>query len=100
MLPGIVSNCWRVQLDAGVPLDDLLAELLTDIDTENDAVRSLLDELAQAPDLPFGEDNGPPPEVTIPEMFQVVVECVDEDQQQAVYKRLADEGLKCRLLMW
>jgi len=26
MLPGIVSNCWRVQLDAGVPLDDLLAE--------------------------------------------------------------------------
>ena len=79
--------------------DDLLGELLREIDTENDAVRSLLDELAQSPDLPLGEDNGPPPEVAIPETYQVVVECADEDQQQAVYKRLADEGLKCRLLM-
>ena len=26
MLTGIVSNCWKTQLDAGLPLDDLLAE--------------------------------------------------------------------------
>ena len=35
---------------------------------------------------------------TIPEAFQVVVECRDEDQQRDVFERLTAEGLKCRLL--
>ena len=38
------------------------------------------------------------PEVEIPESFQVVVECDDEDEQQAVYTRMREEGYKCRVL--
>lgn len=38
------------------------------------------------------------PEVEIPASYQVVVECADEDQQQAMYERMRGEGFKCRLL--
>jgi len=80
--------------------DDVLAELLADVETENEAVRNLLDRVLREPELPplTQPDDTPPPEVDIPEAFQVVVECEDESQQQAVYERLAGEGLVCRLL--
>jgi len=31
-------------------------------------------------------------------MFEVVIECEDESEQQEVYERLSQEGLKCRVL--
>ena len=78
---------------------DAFAELIAHVETENEAVRSLLDTMLQEPELPGGQaGDGPPPEVAIPEAFQVVVECGDESEQQAVYQRLSDEGLKCRVL--
>jgi len=48
--------------------------------------------------LPPNEDPSLPNEVSIPEAFQVVIECEDESQQRDVYERLTGEGLKCRLL--
>ncbi len=79
---------------------DVLAELLAEVETENEAVRCLLDQMLAEPetslDIP-SEDNAPR-EVTVPEAFQVVVECRDEGQQQAVYERLTNDGLKCHLL--
>jgi len=79
----------------------LLTELLADVETENDALRGMLDGIvADADSLPKTlPDDGPPPEVEVPEMYQIVVECRDETEQQTVYQRLIDEGLKCRLLM-
>ena len=81
--------------------NDPLAELIDQVETENEAVRSLLDQMLGGPELPLdppAEDPGPPPEVDVPEAFQVVVECGDEDQQRAVYQRMTAEGFKCRLL--
>jgi len=80
--------------------DDVLADLLAHVETENQAVRELLDRMSGREELPEicdGED-GPPPGIEVPEAFQVVVECRDEQQQRAVFERLSGEGLKCRLL--
>jgi hypothetical protein len=68
---------------------DMLAELLDQVETESEAELPLDDQ---------AEDPGPPREVAVPEAFQVVVECRDEQQQRCVYERLTGEGLKCRLL--
>ena len=48
----------------------------------------------------LGYDGGsmPPPEMTIPESYQVVVECRDEADQQSVYERMRQEGYRCRVL--
>lgn len=81
---------------------DVLAELLADVETESDAVRELIDRMLAEGELPLEEladDNqSDPPKVEIPEAYQVVVECRDETQQQAVFERLSAEGLKCKLL--
>jgi len=78
---------------------DALAELLAGVETESEAVQKVLDELLVSPD-PELEDSSetPPPEVSIPEVFQVVVECRDEADQKGVFERLTAEGLKCKLL--
>ncbi|HLA86360.1 MAG TPA: ParB N-terminal domain-containing protein [Thermoguttaceae bacterium] len=76
---------------------DALADLVAQVETENEAVRWLLDDLAGRrgeADLP----DASPPEVAIPEAFQVVVECEDEDQQRTLFERLDAEGYRCRLL--
>jgi ParB-like chromosome segregation protein Spo0J len=85
--------------------NDALAELLEQVQTENEAVQGLLDQMLTDPELPQGdqtEDPGsegaPPREVDVPEAFQVVVECRDEQQQRVIYERMTGEGLKCRLL--
>ena len=78
---------------------DALAELLAEVETENEAVRKLLDDMLAGPGLPPEDDqDGPPPEVDVGEAYQVVIECRDEDHQREVYQRLKSEGLKCRLL--
>jgi len=79
---------------------DVLAELLQHVETENEAVRAVLDGMLSEPQLAL--DNEPehdlPPEVPIPEAFQVVVECRDEAEQRALFERLTAEGLTCKLL--
>jgi hypothetical protein len=90
--------------------DEVLAELLAHVETENDAVQAFLDQMLGEPDA--GDcpnfrpsENGTVPlnanetSVAIPESFQVVVECRDEAEQQTVYERLTTEGLSCKLLM-
>jgi hypothetical protein len=39
-----------------------------------------------------------PPEPTVPEIYQVVVECRHEREQQAVFERMRAEGYRCRVL--
>jgi len=79
---------------------DVLAELIQEIETESEAVRELLDAMLTERELPEASDahDRPPPEKTIPEAFQVVVECRGEAEQQEVYERLTAEGLSCKLL--
>ncbi len=80
---------------------DVLKDLLARVETENDAVQSLLDEMCSEPEpLPGDEnDDNNHDEVAIPESYQVLVECRDESEQQALFERLAAEGFKCRLMM-
>ncbi len=73
---------------------DVLTDLIAQVETENNAVQSLLDQMLRQPEFPL-EDR---PEVNIPEAFQVVVECRDEAEQQTLYERLSAEGLSCRVL--
>jgi ParB-like chromosome segregation protein Spo0J len=82
------------------PDHDLLADLVEHVETENEAVRAVLDQMLSSAAKPWetGSEEGPPPEVPIPESYQVVIECNDEAEQQALYERFTAEGLTCRLL--
>ncbi len=79
--------------------EEALAELLAGVETGNEAVQKILDELLAAPGPELEDRNEMrPPEVPIPEAFQVVVDCRDEEQQREVFERLTSQGLACRLL--
>jgi hypothetical protein len=79
--------------------DDVLAELLGQVETENDAVQSLLDGMLGESETPTeSPENEAGNGLTIPEAFQVVIECNDEAQQRVVFERMTGEGYTCRLL--
>jgi hypothetical protein len=77
----------------------ILADLLGDVTTTSGAVQGLLDQLL-ASNTPLSDPSpdAPPPEVPIPDAFQVVVECPDEAAQRDLFERLSAEGYQCRLL--
>ena len=80
--------------------DEVLAELLEHVETESDAVQSLLDGMLGDSDVAAAESEPQQePEVAIPETFQVVIECRDEAEQQTVYERMTADGYACKLLM-
>lgn len=77
-----------------------LGDLVGQVETECAAVRDLLGKLAEQPaDALADPPDGLPREVDLPTSYRVVVECRDEDEQQALYERLTSEGYTCRLLV-
>ena len=76
----------------------LLAALLAEVETDSQAVRALLDQLAE--DHLLGDDAEPKPleDLIVPASFQVVVECRHEAEQREVFERLRGEGFSCRVL--
>ena len=79
--------------------DDVLADLLGEVETENDAVQALMDGLLGEPDAPAElEAADTERDVAIPEAFQVVIECRDEAEQRAVFEKMTGDGYTCRLL--
>lgn len=79
--------------------DDVLADLLGEVETENDAVQALMDGLLGEPDAPAeSEAADTERDVAIPEAFQVVIECRDEAEQRAVFEKMTGDGYTCRLL--
>lgn len=80
--------------------DERLAELLASTEFASPHLTEMLAEVARdAAGLEAELANaGDCPEVSIPESWQVVVECTDEADQQAVFERLRAEGYKCRVL--
>jgi ParB-like chromosome segregation protein Spo0J len=74
-----------------------LGELLAMTEFANPQLDGLLGELAAAADAAF-EETTHRAEVTIPESFQVVVQCESEADQQSVYERMRAEGRRCRVL--
>ena len=75
---------------------DLLSELIANLETENAAVRQMLDEMmSKPPELPNGEDLKNLP---IPNLFQILIECENEDQQRELFEQFHADGLKCKIL--
>jgi ParB-like chromosome segregation protein Spo0J len=79
---------------------DRLRTLLGDVQTDNEAVRALFDVLAKEADAAdqLVKQAAERPEVAIPESYQVVVDCQDEQDQQTVFERMRSEGYRCRVL--
>lgn len=77
---------------------DLLSELVSQIETENDAVRNLLNEISghAIDDLPDGVAELK--DLQVPELFQVLVQCETEDEQREVFEQLTAEGRNCKIL--
>ena len=74
-------------------LDDLLAQ----IETENIAVQELLRSLTDITDS-FLESRKEEKEVEIPEVYQILVTCRDEEEQREVFGQLTAEGRSCRIV--
>ena len=62
--------------------DENLQKLLAEVQTESAAVRSMLDTLTPSAPGFAGGSAVPTPRITIPESYQVVVECRDEADQR------------------
>ena len=73
-------------------LDDLLAQ----IETENVAVQEFLRGLT----APLSYDTGSvnTPEIKIPEVYQILVTCQNEEEQREIFEQLTAEGRKCRVV--
>lgn len=79
--------------------EEHLHSLLAEVQTESEAVRSLFETLANDKSAEaFDHEAASPREVQIPDSYQVVVECRDEEDQQAVFGRMRTEGYRCRVL--
>jgi hypothetical protein len=83
---------------------DVLAEVLAETTTDNASVQTLWDELleATATEFPPGESlleaDKVRPSVEIPELHQLLIDCADEAEQQALFEELSERGLKLRVV--
>jgi hypothetical protein len=83
---------------ATVSQENLLA-LLDEVQTESAALRGLFETLAsELPAADIEHDVAAARDVSIPESYQVVVECRDEEDQRAVFEQMRSEGYRCRVL--
>jgi hypothetical protein len=76
-------------------------QLLSRVTTQSDAVRTLFHQIEQSAPGTAGVFPSPQnqrPEVTVPESYQVVVECRDEADQHQVFNQMRAEGYRCRVL--
>ena len=74
-------------------------ELLETCSFENAELSHMLDQLQQQhanSEQSIAEPD--PEEMAVPELFQVVVECAGEQEQQEMYERMRKEGFRCRVL--
>ena len=83
------------------PDAEALHQLLAETPIDNPAIQNMLNQVAAAADTLA--DAQPPidpssVEVKVPELFQIVAECRDEDQQKQLFEQLTSDGYKCRVL--
>ncbi|HEY4309863.1 MAG TPA: ParB N-terminal domain-containing protein [Pirellulales bacterium] len=78
-----------------------LASLVSEVETQSEAVQSLLNNLADESRRGFAlpEPLSPQVDSALEELYQLVVECGDETAQRALFERLSGEGFKCRVLV-
>jgi len=79
----------------------MLHDLLAQVETENAAVQEFLQSLTQLQSDAQSYDCGSDferPEVSIPEIFQILVSCQDEDEQREIFEQLTADGRSCRIV--
>ena len=76
---------------------DALRSLLDDVQVQSESLQTMLADLLPKASA-LTDDESTAAEAEIPRIFQVIVECSDEAEQQAVYEQLVAEDHKCRLL--
>ncbi len=76
---------------------DLLEELVRSVETSDAAIRTFLGELIASDETETGEANGSNREVLVPELYQVLVECENEEQQRELYEELVERRFNARL---
>jgi len=78
---------------------EALEALLNEVQTDSPAIQAMWNDMTEAADiLPEDESDAEAEEIDINSLFQVVIECRDDSEQQKLYERLTAEGLKCRVL--
>jgi ParB-like chromosome segregation protein Spo0J len=77
--------------------EKLLKELVAEIETESAALQQLLNGLTTDDEEEAVEADAD--RQSVPQLFQLVVDCESEAEQQAVYERLKAEGYSCRLIV-
>ena len=75
-------------------LDDLLAS----VETENVAVQEFLRGMIDSQPSGCGSEVGSQAEIKVPEVYQIVVTCRDEEEQHEVFEQLTAEGRNCRVV--
>ena len=78
---------------------DLLKDLLQNIESDDDDVLTLIDTLETLSELNEPDDVIPVDiSDSIETTYEVVIECMDEMEQESVFNRINEMGLKCRIL--
>ncbi|NLY02369.1 MAG: ParB N-terminal domain-containing protein [Rhodopirellula sp.] len=77
---------------------NVLCGLRERVETRSEALRAVLDRIGGPLEAAPEKPESPSAEVTVPELFQVIVECPTESEQKTLFERLKQEGYDCRLL--
>lgn len=77
---------------------DLLADIVSHLETKSETVQKMLDEMLSRPeiDLPFTEP--PLKDLAVPELFQVLIQCENEEEQREVFEQLTAAGHTCKIM--
>ena len=81
--------------------EELLRELTANLETQNEAVRNLVDSMLENNAEPLDDlenELKTPDEVAVPELFQILIVCDGEEEQKELFERFQQEGLNCKLL--
>ena len=76
----------------------MLDDLLANVETENIAVQEFLRSLTETQSEDGDSNCNSDSEVNVPEVYQILVTCRDEEEQQEVFEQLTTEGRSCRLV--
>ena len=77
---------------------DALETLLRDVQTADEHLAALLDQMAAQAGL-VPEETPPASADSLPDLFQILIECQTESQQRDLLQRFQEEGLTCRSLI-
>lgn len=84
---------------AGIDAEKLEG-IISDINTSSDALRDLIEQLAEEAGIVPEDDSEDDEQVPIRSGFEIVVTCENEQAQKALFDQLTEEGHKCRVLTY